>query len=273
MPEVEVVHLQVRDQIAVITLDSPMNRNALSESSRAQLLEAIRTAESTAGVRAILLTHTGGVFCSGMDLTETHRRGTPEPGLSELAEILLQLTRCPLPVVASIGGPARAGGLGLLAAADFVVASEKADFAFTEVRLGLIPAVVMLAVLRRVPKSVARELMLSGDVFGAARAHQIGLVSRLAADRPGALEAAVNEVLGSIRQGAPAALAHLKSLLNTDLSDNSEEHYARLVVESTCAVAAGEAAEGMRARLERRPPVWTGQLPQQAQTRRQPQFS
>lgn len=272
MPEVEVVHLQVRERIAVVTLDSPMNRNALSQALRAQLLSAIRTAESDPAVRAILLTHTGGIFCSGMDLTETHRRGSPEPGLTEFTQIVLQLTRSRLPVVAKVRGSARAGGVGLMAAADFVIASAAADFAFTEVRLGLVPAAILLPVLRRVPKSIARELMLSGDVFDAHRGKDIGLVSQVPADLPGALDATVEAVLDSLRQGAPAALAHLKALLNTDLTDNTDDHYQRLVSESASAFGTGEAAEGLRARLERRPPAWTGQLPQQSQYRRLPQL-
>lgn len=271
MPDVEVVHLQIRDQVAVITLDSPVNRNALSATVRAQLLTAIRGAQSAPGVRALLLTHTGSVFCSGMDLTETHRHGTPGPGLTQLATILLALTRSRLPVVARVAGPARAGGIGLLAAADIVVAAAVADFAFTEVRLGLVPATIMLPVLRRVPVAAVRELMLTGEVFGAARAAAIGLVNRVAGEGPDALGRAVDEVLGALRQGAPAALAQTKALLATDLSDHSEQTYARLVAESATAFAGGEAAEGMRARLERRPPVWTPQVPQQAQSSQQRQ--
>lgn len=256
MPDLEIVHYQLRDQIAVVTLDSPLNRNALSASLRAQLLSSLRTAESDRRVRAVLLTHTGPVFCSGLDLTETHRHGTPGPGLIELVQILQHLTRSRLPIVAKVGGPARAGGIGLLAAADLVIASAAADFAFTEVRLGLVPATILLPVLRRVPKFAARELMLTGDVFDARRAAAIGLVNQLVPDEPGALDAAVDAVLNSLRQGAPAAQAHLKVLLNSTLVDTDDEHYARLVAESTDAFGTGEAAEGLRARLERRAPAW-----------------
>jgi methylglutaconyl-CoA hydratase len=173
----ELVHYSVAGGTATITLDSPHNRNALSAQLRHELSESLTKAREDDGVRVIVLTHTGPVFCAGMDLKEARGAGAGDQGVNEFPKILEQLWTSPKPVVARLGGPARAGGVGMLAAADIAVAVRDATFAFTEVRIGVIPAVISLTVLPRLNPRAAHELFLTGETFDAERAAAIGLIN------------------------------------------------------------------------------------------------
>ncbi len=250
------VEVTVRGGSAVIRLNSPANRNALSAEIRSGILAGIELAETTSGVRSILLTAGGPAFSAGMDLTETRRVGSVTPGLTELARILTRLTAGPLPVVARVAGPARAGGVGLLAAADLVIASEDADFALPEVRLGLVPAVILPVLRRRMAPAVLSELLLTGDTIDAERALAVGLVNRVAAASE--LDAEVDAALASLHRGGPAALAITRRLLHAGPDDSADrgDPYPALIAVSSQAFAAGEATEGIRARVEHRSPAW-----------------
>ncbi|MFY9806693.1 MAG: enoyl-CoA hydratase-related protein, partial [Pseudonocardiaceae bacterium] len=191
----ELVHLAVQSGIATITLDSPANRNALSAPLRAQLSDALDRSAADGSVRMVVLDHTGPVFCAGMDLTE------PPDAVRELPSILQRIWTHPRPVVAKLAGHARAGGIGLLAAADVAVAAQGATFAFTEVRLGLVPAVISVPVLPRLLPHAAHELFLTGETFDAARAAAIGLLnSAVPADQ---LDTEVDRYTAMLIKGAP----------------------------------------------------------------------
>ncbi len=251
----ELVTLEVAGGVGTITLDSPANRNALSAAVRAGLRLALDAAASDTAVRVVLLTHRGPVFCSGMDLKEEAVAGPGEQGVRELPAILRRVARCPKPVVARVGGPARAGGVGLLAAADIVVAARSATFAFSEVRIGLIPAVITVPVLHRVAPWAARELLLTGEVFGAARALEIGLLTAVDDD----VDAGVARYVRLLLAGGPTALAGTKALLQAGL-DDSTERYERLLKISAAQFASAEAREGGRSFAEKRPASWAGEL-------------
>ena len=162
----ELVHRDVVDEVATITLDSPRNRNALSTQLRRELQDHLDAAVADPAVRVIVLTHTGPVFCAGMDLKEPGA----EHGVAELPRLLRTVLTAPTPVVARLAGPARAGGVGLLAACDLAIAADTATFAFTEVRIGVVPAVLAVTVLPRLLRHAAHELFLTGEAFDAARA-------------------------------------------------------------------------------------------------------
>jgi methylglutaconyl-CoA hydratase len=253
MSDVELVHLALDDDVAILTLDSLPNRNALSEMLRWQLLEALDEVDRMRGVRVLVLTHTGPVFCSGLDLHETHRRGSGEDALRQYASLLLKLSGHRLPVVARVAGPARGGGVGLAAAADIVVATAGANFALTEARLGLIPAVVEIPLRARVSPTALRELALTGSVVSAEEARRIGLVNRLAVDIPD-LDIVVAKVVAELRLGGPHALAGIKSLLAPPGVD--EALYNARIALSAEYFEQCEAHEALRARLERRDPEW-----------------
>ncbi|OJV31256.1 MAG: enoyl-CoA hydratase [Actinobacteria bacterium 69-20] len=257
MDEAAVVQYELAGGVATITMDSPRNRNALSKPMRAQLSAALRRAGDDDDVRTVVLTHTGTVFCAGMDLKETAVAKPGEEGVRELPAILRLIAHCPKPVVARLAGPARAGGVGIMAACDIAVAVDSATFAFTEVRIGLIPAVISIPVLARLNPVAARELMLTGEVFDAARAREIGLVNAVVA--PDELDAVVERFLDALLAGGPGALAGTKELLSGSL-DDSVARYEALLEPSARQFDTPEAREGARAFAEKRPPAWRADI-------------
>ena len=247
------VRFAVDGDVARITLDSPANRNALSRELRGQLLAALDRADAEPDLRVIVLAAEGPAFCAGMDLVELGRVGTPEPGLRDLVAILTRITRHRLPVVARIDGPARAGGLGLLAAADLVVAADTVSFAFSEVRIGVIPAVIEIPLRRRVSGPALRELMLTGATFDAAAAQRIGLVDR--AVNPETVDEAVGAFIAALRAGGPAAVSGTKRMLAAD-ADAEDRAYEERIALSVQGFGSAEAAEALRARRDKQPPYW-----------------
>src|SRR5215468_12387742 len=206
------VRSEISAGVATLTLDSPANRNALSSGLIDELVTGLAAALSDDAVRVIVLNHTGPVFCSGADLKETAAAlsGDGVPA-GRMGEVLGAIWESPKPVVARVGGPARAGGLGLIAAADIAVCTTEATFAFTEVRIGVIPAVISATVLRRLSPRAAAELYLTGGTFNGVRAAEIGLVT--AAVPAADLDATVATYVASLVRGAPGALAATKKLL------------------------------------------------------------
>ncbi|GAA2550761.1 enoyl-CoA hydratase-related protein [Pseudonocardia hydrocarbonoxydans] len=250
----ELVHLAVEAGIATITLDSPANRNALSAQLRRELLAHLSTALADDAVRVIVLGHTGRVFCSGMDLKETRGAGVQEQGVQEVPRILSTIWDSPKPVVARVAGPARAGGVGLVSACDIAVAAEDATFAFSEVRIGVVPAVISVTVLPRLLPRAAHELFLTGETFDAARAVTVGLVN--SAVPAAGLDAEVTRYVEMLRLGAPGALAATKQMLRAERPSSMAEQFTRMQELSAGFFAGAEGQEGMAAFAEKRPPSW-----------------
>lgn len=249
MSEDKVLQVEVARGVATLTLDSPANRNALSKAMRAQLRDALAAALADDAVRVIVLDHTGRVFCSGMDLSEAAGGGAEEQGVREFPEILSAIWSSPKPVLAAVRGPARAGGVGLLAACDVVVAGASASFGFSEVRLGLVPAVISAVVLPRMLPHVAHRLMLTGEVFDAATAAAGGLVDLVADDVDAALESQVT----ALAAGAPTALAETKRLVR---GRQAALDFDPLLELSARFFAGKEGQEGIAAFREKRPARW-----------------
>jgi len=253
MPD-ELVHRDVADGVATITLDSPRNRNALSAQVRRELQDHLDAAAAEPAARVIVLTHTGPVFCSGMDLRESRGATADAQGVNEFPRILATIRRSPTPVVARLAGPARAGGVGLVAACDLAVAADTATFAFTEVRVGVVPAIIAVTVLPRLLPRAAHELFLTGETFDAARAAGVGLInSAVPADR---LDAEVARYVDLLRRGAPGALAATKALVQRPLGDDLDAAFAAMQELSARHFASEEGQEGMAAFAEKRPPSW-----------------
>jgi methylglutaconyl-CoA hydratase len=251
------VRLAVSGPVAHLELDSPANRNALSSQLLGDLGDAIGRAESNPEVRVLVLGHIGPAFCSGADLKEqasARREGHAAPGVGGLAPILRQILDCPKPVVCAVGGAARAGGVGLVAACDIAIASEAASFATGEVRLGVAPAVISVVVLPKVGSTAAARLFLTGATIGAREAQTIGLLSQVV---PGSeLDSAVAEVVGQLLQAHPDALAATKRILQTVTDLSREEGFSAMSELSSRLFASPAAAEGMDSFLERRRPSW-----------------
>jgi methylglutaconyl-CoA hydratase len=250
----ELVHLDVSAGVATITLDSPDNRNALSAQLRRELLAHLQTAIDDAAVRVIVLGHGGRVFCSGMDLKESRGAGAQAQGVNDFPAILERIWGSPKPVVARVAGPARAGGVGLVAACDIGVAAEDATFAFSEVRIGVVPAVISVTVLPRLLPRAAHELFLTGETFDGQRAAQIGLVN--SAVPASDLDVEVGRFVEMLRLGAPGALAGTKEMLRRERPAALSSQFAEMQALSARYFAGEEGQEGMRAFADKRKPAW-----------------
>ncbi|MFF8598848.1 enoyl-CoA hydratase family protein [Streptomyces sp. NPDC015232] len=227
--------------ITTLTLDSPSNRNALSAPLVAELADALTACGKDPGVRAVVLTHTGGTFSAGADLKAP-------PGPYAFVDLLRQIVELPKPVVGLVDGHARAGGLGLLGACDVVLASEESDFALTEVRIGVAPAVISLTLLPKLEPRAAARYYLTGERFGTAEARRMGLVT-------GGTDEA-ETILNGLRQGSPQGLREAKRLVTARVLETFEREAEELVQLSASLFASAEAREGMTAFLERRDPTW-----------------
>lgn len=253
-PSSELVRYELAGGVATITLDFPAKRNALSQALMGQLSEHLSAAHDDPEVRVLVLTHTGRVFCSGMDLSEAKGAGASDMGVHAFPAILQSLWESPKPVVARIAGPARAGGVGLIAACDLAVCARSATFAFTEVRLGIIPAVISVTVLPRLTPRAAAELFLTGAVFDGTRAAEIGLVTSAVDDVE--LDAATAAYVADLVKGGPLALGATKALLRRTPAPTMAADFAELLEISARAFASDEGQEGIRAFNEKRPPRW-----------------
>jgi enoyl-CoA hydratase/methylglutaconyl-CoA hydratase len=245
----ELVHLDVADQVAVIALDSEHNRNALSRQLVTELSQHLATADADPEVRAVLIRSAGTVFCSGADLTEAAGVGMEE-GTRGLVSLLRQIASAEKPVVVELAGPVRAGGLGIVGAADIVLASESVTFQLTEVRLSLAPYVIALTLLPRLTARAAADTFLTGRKFGAKDAASYGLVTRTVAD--GDLAAVVQETLGDLRKGFPQGLRETKKLLNRELIERIDGLGDEFAASSAKLFGSDEAREAMMAFLSRK---------------------
>jgi methylglutaconyl-CoA hydratase len=251
----ELVHLEVDRRVATITLDSPANRNALSRQLRAELRDRLTSAITSEEVRVVVLTHTGSAFCAGMDLKEARGAGAADQGVNEFPEILRLVWTSPTPVIARLAGPARAGGVGLVAACDLAVAAEPVCFAFSEVRIGVVPAVISVPLVPRVQPAALYELFLTGETFDARRAAAIGLITSAV---PGSeLDAEVSRYVEMLRLGAPGALTATKELLRGPSAATMADDLAAMAALSAARFGSEEGREGIRAFAEKRPPSWT----------------
>jgi methylglutaconyl-CoA hydratase len=246
----ELVHRARNGPVCTLTLDSPHNRNALSAQLLDELARGLADAAADAAVRVVILTATGKAFCSGADLS-----APPTTVSSAMPEILDAIRAAPAPVIARVGGHARAGGLGLIATADLAVATAASTFAFSEVRVGVAPAMILVPALRVADRRFLARAVLTGEPFGAAEAAGAGLLTGVVEDE-GALDAWVDDAVAAILQGAPGAVSATKSLLAELAATPWSEGLSLARTRSAELFAGAEAAEGMDAFLHKRTPSW-----------------
>ena len=250
--------------LGVVTLNRPDRHNALSAPLVAALDAALAALAVEAGVRVVMLAGRGRSFCAGADIGEmrdaagsSEHDNVQEAG--RLAALLQRLEGLPKPTVARIHGNAFGGALGLIAACDIAVAAHGAQFAFSEVRLGIVPAMISPYAIRAIGERQARRYFLTGERFDAATAERIGLVH--AAVAPEALEATVAGITAALLDGAPGAQAEAKRLVRkvTGRSDAGDGQLARETAGWIARLRAGaEGREGLSAFLEKRDPAWKG---------------
>jgi enoyl-CoA hydratase/carnithine racemase len=249
------VRYAIDRSIATVTLDSPANRNALSAQLVGELSTHLTAAAADPSVRAIVLTHTGNVFCAGADLREQAAEGGPEQGTARMLHLLRMIVELPKPVVARVDGAVRAGGLGVVGACDIALASHNASFAFTEARLGLAPAIISLTTLGRMGERAAARYFLTGEQFDAARALESGLLSAACAD----LDAEVTAVVDGLRACSPQGLAETKPLTTRAVRERFTAQSDEVQAQSARLFGSEEAREGITAFLQKRPPRWAAQ--------------
>jgi methylglutaconyl-CoA hydratase len=246
-------------EVARVRLARADRRNALDEGMIAGLREAFAAIESGPDIRVVVIEGEGEAFCAGADLAWMRRIGEADRETNRLDALNISamfraVADCPYPVLARVHGAALGGGAGLAAAADIAVADSKAVFGFTEVRLGIVPAVISPFVLRKVGAGDARRYFLTGERFSAAEALRIGLVQAIA--EPDALDTTVDRLIGELLAGGPVAQREVKGLIER-LRMTGEEEQAGLTADLIARLRASEEGrEGMRAFLERRAPSW-----------------
>ncbi len=240
---------------AWIRLDSPENRNALSQTLVSELIEHLEAANADGEVRSIVLTGNGPAFCAGADLKSGGDVARPSAGRANPFVRLMGLLReGDKPVICAVNGHAFGGGIGLVAACDIVVAVENAKFAFSEVRIGVIPAMISVVVLPKMGEHQTMRLLLTGERFAASEAKAYGLVHKVV--DASQLVPAVQAEIDAIGLGGPIAVSEAKKLVRTVAKLPVDEAFEYAQAKIAGLFASEEAAEGMAAFVGKRPPAW-----------------
>jgi methylglutaconyl-CoA hydratase len=252
---------EVDEGVGIITLNRPDRHNSFDDVTIQELVRAIGVMGRDDAVRVVVLSSAGKNFCAGADLgwmrdaanlsAEENQRDA-----RVMAEMLKRIATIPKPTVARVQGIAFGGGVGLVAACDIAIATFEAQFSLSEVKLGLIPAVISPHVIGAISERHARRYMLTGERFSAAEAYRIGLIHEMVADEA-ALDDAVWQIVTALLQNGPHALAECKELIravvhrppDAELMDDTARRIARVRVSD-------EGKEGIAAFLDKRPPGW-----------------
>lgn len=241
--------------VTTLTLADEENRNALGPDLIEELIGAIDAADADPGVRVIVLTNQGSVFCAGANL-KTGNRG--RAGAPTGIDLFTRFRTSPKPFVGRIHGHCVAGGMGLAAAMDIAVAIDSAKFGFTEVRIGVAPAMISVLCLPKMRPTDAAAAFMRGNRFLAPEAARLGLINdAVPADE---IDAAIAEIVDDLRLAGPNALAATKSLLGTVPGMSVDDAFAWTAQLSADLFRQDEALEGMAAFREKRPPSWVTEL-------------
>ena len=257
----DALKIETEGAVGVLTFNRPEKRNALSFRMIAELLKALDDAEH-GQVRALILTGAGEAFCAGVDLQALRSfRAQSESEIiadaRQIASLFRRLYAFPRPTIGAVNGAAIAGGCGLATLCDFTLAVPEAKFGYTEVRVGFIPAIVSSYVVRQVGEKRARDLLLSGRIFGAAEAQAMGLVNEIL--EPDKLMPRARELAQSLAEMSPVALGHTKRLL-LKFSEEDIDRETEMAVEASARVrTTADFREGLAAFLEKRQPKWRGE--------------
>jgi methylglutaconyl-CoA hydratase len=250
--------------VGIITLNRPERHNAFDDALIRELSEAIDVMAAESAVRVLVISSTGKSFCAGADLNwmKAAAAYSTEENLRDsraLAEMLRRLAQCPKPTIARIQGPAYGGGVGLVACCDVAIATIDAAFSLTEVKLGIIPAVISPHVIAAIGERYARRYMLTAERFSATEAYRIGLIHEMVVDNA-ALDEAVGEIVEALLKNGPRALAECKELISAVAwKPLSPEVIEDTALRITRMRASPEGREGMSAFLEKRKPNWIAQ--------------
>lgn len=251
-----------RDQgVTTVTLNRPELHNAFNEAMIAELARAFAEFGKDPGTRVIVLAGAGESFCAGADLNWMKKVASYTPAQNKadalkLHKMLLAVYRCPKPVIARIDGAVLGGGTGLVAAVDMAFANQDALFGFTEVRLGLIPAVISPFVIRKIGEANAREYFLTGEKFTALRAQEMGLIQYQGT--PEYVYEKLQDKIRELKKGAPTALADCKRLIEKVGGQALDKIGTYTAGQIAARRGSKEGKEGMVAFLTKRKPDWMG---------------
>lgn len=250
----------VADKVATVTLNRPDLRNAFNEGAIAELARVFDELGRNDAVRAIVLAANGPSFCAGADLNwmkkmAGYSHDENEADAMRLADMLRTIYLCPKPVVARVQGDCYAGGMGLVAACDIVVASETAGFCLSEVKLGLIPATISPYVIKAMGEQAARRYLITAERFDAAEAQRIGVAHAVVA--PEALDATVAGIVKALVNNSPHAVRQAKTLVREIVGQPVDDALLRDTAGRIAAIRAStEGREGVASFLEKRKPTW-----------------
>jgi methylglutaconyl-CoA hydratase len=255
-----VVETEIAGSVMTITLSDEGRRNALSRQLLSELMDAIDAGENDPRVRVIVLTNRGTTFCAGANLAERSSEPHREVGARsvELADLFRRIRRSPKPFVGRVAGHCVAGGVGLAAVMDISIAIDSAKFGFTEVRLGVAPAIISVVCLPKMRLADAQNAFLRGNRFSAEEAARIGLIN--SAVSPDEIDREIDAVVNDLLAGEPHALAAAKQLTFSVPAMSEEEAFAWTAQLSAELFQSNEAHEGMTAFLEKRPASWVEKL-------------
>ncbi len=248
------VLVEQKDRTTILTLNRPERRNALTIELMTELASAIEQAAADRKQRVLILRGAGQAFCAGLDLNETTITEKAHQSAEAVANMLLAVSQTRLITIAQIHGAAVAGGAGLMSACDFVVAAERTKIGYPEAKRGLVAGLVMTFLRRQLHERDVRELLFTGELIGAARAREMGLINRVVA--PNELENETQKIVAAILQNAPEALASSKRLLEQLWSTSVQEDVESALRHHMEARESREAKEGIAAFLEKRTPNW-----------------
>lgn len=250
----------VADKVATVTLNRPDLRNAFNEGAIAELARVFDELGRNDAVRAIVLAANGPSFCAGADLNwmkkmAGYSHDENEADAMRLADMLRTIYLCPKPTVARVQGDCYAGGMGLVAACDIVVASDTAGFCLSEVKLGLIPATISPYVIKAMGEQAARRYFITAERFDAAEAQRIGVAHTVVA--PEALDATVAGIVKALVNNSPHAVRQAKTLVREIVGQPVDDALLRDTAGRIAAIRAStEGREGVASFLEKRKPTW-----------------
>jgi len=246
-----------KDGVRTLTLDRPEQRNALTPQMQDELIAELEAITDDRSVRVMVLTGAGGAFCAGLDLAELQKMGDKsaeelEADGKRVARMFQALYQVPVPTIAAVNGHAIAGGTGLATICDFTYAVEFAQFGYTEVKIGFVPAVVSAYLTMQVGEKRARELLLTGRLFSAEEAMRMGLVTEIAMD----LWSHVERLCELLKNNSPASLRATKRLVEGQNREWLEKSIANAMTVSAQIRGTDDFHEGIAAFFEKRKPVW-----------------
>ena len=249
------------NKIALLTLNRPDKRNAVSFELVNDVMNALDEVETSTASEVLIITGAGKAFCAGLDLEDLKRLTgkTHEQNIADsrtMANLFRRIYDFPKPTIAAVNGHAIAGGTGIATMCDFTLAVPEAKFGYTEVKIGFVPAIVSSYLVFQVGHKVARDLLLTARLFDAAEAHRYGLVNEIVA--PENLMERANQLAALLLENSPSSVRATKKLINGFIKEQLDVQVAAAVEDNARIRTTADFKEGISSFLEKRKPVWTG---------------